>query len=108
VQTDKDEFVNMVVVKGKQDDLIKKLPEPSKETQNMIEQYSRDISTTLTPRLPKHLTEFFYQNWYKHTSLNFIRPRILKHLIDTGVLKKVTDDQKLTLNTIFFCDTLPK
>jgi len=108
IQTEKDEFANMVVVEGKQDDLIKKLPEPSKETQNMIEQYSNDISTILTPRLPKHLTEFFYQNWYKHMSLRFVRPRILKHLVDTEVLKKVTDYQKLTLNTIFFCDTLPK
>ena len=101
------DYVNMIVVSPSANKLIDFLPEmPAKlktESKNLDKEIF-EIEKTLYPKRFHDLCKAWNSNKLSSTD---IRTRILEQLVENNLLKPLTDEQKMSVNTIMFAETLP-
>ena len=102
------EYVNMVIAANCESDFNNVLPEPPEEFKKISEEFDKEIFKIEKPQYPPHMQELcrmWNTNCFAEQNLVAY---ILDILVNDGTLKPLTDVQKYAVNTIMFCDTLPK
>jgi len=101
-------YVNMVVVKCKAWEFRESLPTPPKELKQVNAELSEKMFELDKNHYPSHMHELL-QLWCGNALADQqLAAYILAQLVEDGVLKPLTDVQKAAVNTIMFCDQLPK
>ena len=108
VSEDGTEYVNMVI-SASHEELNAALPEPPKVLKKASKEFDEEMANTHTTEYPAHMQELHRAMSANNcmSDQNFVT-YVLKLLVDDGTLKPLSDTQKQSVNTIMFCDTLPK
>ena len=102
------EYVNMAVAALSADEYANLLPEASNELKTISEELDSKFFDIKKQLYPAHMQELIRMNNSNILGQNGIRTRVLELLLTEGTLQPLTDEQKRSVNTILFCDTLPK
>jgi len=106
LQNNTGEYVNMAVMSMSNHDFDNCLPEITSEVKAACEELADKIFDIIKPLYPAHMHELVRMFGFK--SHNPIRTRVLELLLENGTLKPLTAEQQKSVNTIMFCDRLPK
>ena len=104
---DGSEYVNMICALShdKFNDMLPKIPEELKPLSRELDAELLKINKT---QYPPHMQDLC-RSWSNGSlSGNGIRMRVVEQLAADGTLKPLSDVQKCSVNTILFCDILPK
>ena len=102
------EYVNMIVSTIPNDELSAMLPAIPDDLKPLDAQLYEEIYKIENTQYPKHMQQYARAHIQAALASNAIRMRVIEMLVADGTLKPLTDAQKCSLNTIMFCDTLPK
>jgi RNA polymerase sigma factor (sigma-70 family) len=105
---DNTEYVNMIITTLSENEFLDMLPAMPEELKNVSEELDEVIYKVEKTQYPPHMQDLcraWCQNCLSH---NEIKTRVLEQLLTDGILKPLTDIQKCSVNTIMFCDVLPK
>jgi hypothetical protein len=89
------------------DDFTNKLPAISDEIRAVCKEVDNEVFAIRKVHYPPHMQELCRIRFSDNLALDENRVRILEQLTAAGTLKPLTAAQKLSVNTILFCDTLP-
>jgi len=102
------EYVNIIVTTLSQNDFTDMLPAIPNELKTLCEDVDKEVFTIVKAHFPPHMQDLCRIRFANCMARNDNRVRVLEQLIASGILKPLTASQKLSVNTIMFCDTLPK
>jgi hypothetical protein len=101
------EYVNLIVTTLPKNDFLNLLPAIPDELNSLREEFDAEsfrIHKTQYPQRMHELCRMFFTDCFANYDT---RMRVLEQLSANRILKPLTDTQKLTVNTIMFCDVLP-
>lgn len=102
------DYVNMVVVKMKENEFISKLPEITAELKDLSGELDEAMYKTFKKHYPEHMQDLCRAWNINCFSDNGMRARVLERLFANGILQPLSAEQKHSVNTILFSDILPK
>ena len=102
------EYVNMIVTTLSRDGFANILPEITEELKAISEELDEEIYKITKTQYPPHMQNLNRGYCSGCLAGNDIRMRVVEMLVADCTLKPLTDTQKHSVNTIMFCDTLPK
>ena len=102
------EYINMVVTTLSKNDFTDIFPAIPDEIRTVCKEVDEEVFTIKKAHFPPHMQELCRIRFTNCLALDENRIRILEQLAASGTLKPLTAAQKLSVNTIMFCDTLPK
>jgi len=102
------EYVNMIVFKESENDFRSLMPVPPEELKKVGDEFDSEMLKINKPQYPAHMQELC-RMWNSNCLANQdLIAYIFEILVNDGSLKPLTDNQKYSVNTIMFCNTLPK
>jgi len=108
VAKDNSEYVNIVVTTNSENDVKSLLPAMPDELKTSSEEFDREVYNLQKSQYPAHMQDL-YKAWCTGCMSNQdLVAYVVELLLDDGTLKPLTDVQKHSVNTILFCDVLPK
>ena len=103
-----EEYANMVIAAKSYGDFHEMIPIPPAEFQQLGEELDRMLYDLYKDQYPPHMQEVC-RLWNSNSFSSMLMPAyVLTQLVDDGILKPLTNAQKASVNTIMFCDVLPK
>lgn len=102
------EYVNMVICSDTVENFIADLPSMPEEFKELSEELDELIFKITKNTYPPHMQDLCRAWSTGRLSGNEIRMRVIELLLADGVLHSLTENQKCSVNTIMFCDMLPK
>jgi RNA polymerase sigma factor (sigma-70 family) len=105
---DDSEYVNIIVTTLSQNEFTDMLPAIPDELKAVCEEVDKEVFKIIKAHFPPHMQELCRIRLANCMARNDNRVRVLEQLIASGVLKPLTASEKLSVNTIMFCDTLPE
>jgi len=108
ISEDNSEYVNMVVCDRNEETLKAAMPAPSEILKQCGDEFDKAIFDLEKAQFPVHMHEFC--RWWNSNCLSDqnLVAYVLTQLVAEGKLNPLTDGQKHSVNTIMFCDVLPK
>ena len=106
------EYVNIVVIDNPESNPMgyfkSLLPAPPEEFKTVGEEFDTEVQKLDKTQYPAHMQDL-HRMWNSNNlcDQNLIA-YVFELLLDDGTLKPLTETQKHSVNTIMFCDTLPK
>ena len=108
VPNDGSEYVNIIIAENSFKGFLDLLPGMSDELKAISEEFDKEVRELDKDNCPPRMKDL-NKAW---TAGNMCDQNLIAYvfelLLDEGVLKPLTDAQKLSVNTVMFCDTLPK
>ena len=101
-------YVNMIVTALSQNDFCNMLPAMPETLKSAGKELDAEIYKINKKLYPSHMQDLCRAQSQNCLSNNSVRTRVLEQLTSTGMLKPLTEHQKHSVNTIMFCDVLPK
>jgi hypothetical protein len=102
------EYVNIIVTTNSKDEFESLLPGMTDELKKAGEELDKEIFAFEKAQIPAHMHDL-HRAWTSNClSDQDMIAYVYDLLIDDGTLKPLTDAQKLSVNTIMSCDTLPE
>jgi len=102
------EYVNMVITALSKEKFSNLLPVMPEALRTVSDELDAQIFAINKANYPPHMQDVC-RSWCKEClSKNAIRTHVLEQLAAAGTLKPLSAAQKHSVNTIMFCDTLPK
>ena len=101
------EYVNMLVSSDSPDKFNAFLPGIPEELKALSEKFDEEIYKVAKTQYPPHMQDYV-RSWHTGFSSSEITMRVVEQLVADGTLKPLSDVQKHSVNTIMFCDVLPK
>jgi predicted DNA-binding transcriptional regulator len=101
------EYVNIIVMTLSQNEFTDMLPAIPDELKAVCEEVDKEVFMIKKAHYPPHMQDLCRIRFTNCLALNDNRMRVLEQLIAAGTLKPLTASQKLSVNTIMFCDVLP-
>ena len=84
------------------------LPAPPEELKTVGEEFDNEVQKLDNSQHPAHVRDL-HRMWNSNNLCNQnLIAYVFELLLEDGTLKPLTDTQKLSVNTIMFCDTLPE
>ncbi|MCL1858414.1 MAG: sigma-70 family RNA polymerase sigma factor [Oscillospiraceae bacterium] len=108
IQKNDSEYVNMIISKDSENDFKNLLPGMTEELKLIGEEFDKEIYNLEKSQYPAHMHDL-YRAWCTNclSDQNMVA-YVLEILLANGTLKPLTENQKHSVNTIMFCDTLPE
>lgn len=100
--------VNVIVTTYSSKDFFALPPKTGKYLSNECNEFNKAYFELTKETVSAHMLPLHKAMCGLMFSDNVMRAAVLEQLVKTGVLKLPTEKQKYSLNTILFCDTLPK
>ena len=108
VSKDNSEYVNIVVSANSANDFKSILPEMTDELKALSEEFDREVYNLEKGKYPAHMQDLYKSGCTGCMCNQNLIAYTFEILLADGTLKPLTDAQKFSVNTILFCDTLPK
>jgi len=102
------EYVNMIVTSFSSEEFLNLLPAISEELKVIRKEIGDEIFKIDKPHYPAHMQDLVRTASTNSLASPASRTRVLEQLVTGGTLKPLTENQKHSVNTIMFCDVLPK
>ena len=102
------EYVNMVVSSKSYGDFVKLLPAPSDAIRQLGDRLDNELYSLEKDQFPSHMKELYRLRCSNSFSEQDFVAYVLAELVADGTLKPLTDAQKVSVNTIMFCDVIPQ
>jgi len=102
------EYVNMIVTTISEEAFTNMLPAMPDDLKAAGKELDAEIYKLNKAHCPPHMREFYRGVTTDCLTSGHVRVRVLEQLVATGALKQLTAEQKHSVNTIMFCDVLPK
>jgi len=101
------EYIKIIVTTLSQNDFTNMLPAIPYEIKAICEEADKEAFTIVKAHFPPHMKELCRIKYSDFLTKNDNRLRVVEQLASSGILKPLTASQKLSVNTIMFCDVLP-
>ncbi|MCL2063228.1 MAG: hypothetical protein FWG98_02510 [Candidatus Cloacimonetes bacterium] len=102
------DYVNMVIVKPSEKVLLEMLPEMVVRLKTISKELDEEIFNVDKSQFPSHMHDLC-RSWNTDVLAGTeVRTRVLEQLLKKGMLKELTEAQKMTVNIIMFSDILPE
>ncbi|MDR0443535.1 MAG: sigma-70 family RNA polymerase sigma factor [Treponema sp.] len=102
------EYVNMIITTMSESEFSGMLPAIPEELKAIGEELDAEIYKINKAQYPAHMQDLCRIVCQNCLSKKGTQTRVLEQLAANGTLKPLTDTQKRSVNTIMFCDVLPK
>ena len=106
------EYVNIIIADNPENNptqyFMDLLPAPPEEFKAIGEEFDKEVQNLDNSRHPEHIRDL-HRMWNSNNlcDQNLIA-YVFELLLEDGTLKPLTENQKHSVNTIMFCDVLPK
>lgn len=106
--------VNIIIVKDdcktwlNENTFTKNLPGITDELKEISNKFDEEMYELNKDQFPPHMQKLYKARTTNSFTNNNTRTHVMEQLLSSGVLKLSTEIQKHGLNTIMFCDVLPK
>ena len=104
----KNEHVNLIITTLDYEELYDLLPDKPEDFIRLNNELSEELYKISKDYYPSHIKSLSKVYHKKSLNSDDIITRVLEHLLKSNILKPLTDNQKMTVNTIMFCDKLPQ
>ncbi|MCL2518235.1 MAG: hypothetical protein FWF15_06695, partial [Oscillospiraceae bacterium] len=108
VPKDDSEYVNIIVVGDSENNFQNLLPGMTDELKLISDELNAEVYKLEESQHPAHMQELYRATCSKSLCDQNMIAYVYDLLTADGTLKLLTDTQKHSVNTIMFCDTLPK
>ena len=100
-------YANMVISTYTRDELLNLLPPIPDELIDLFDELMKELFELKKSQYPPHKQQLFIDLYRHFYPIAEIATRVLEILLDSGVLKPLSENQKKTVNMIMFCPELP-
>lgn len=100
--------VNVIVTTASLKEFVALLPDFEKSLSARLREFNEKYYNITKETVANHLLPLHKEICKFMSSDNRMRVTVLEQLVESGVLKLPTEEQKHSLNTILFCDKLPE
>lgn len=102
-----DNKVNIMVVKGKQEDFFKKIPAVEDGIKKIFAEYALESAMAIAKEYPTQMQDLVIAEATGSFISRTVALMVMDILYENSTFRPLTENEKVTSNLIMFCDTLP-
>lgn len=104
----KDNRVNIMVVRGNQDEFFAKLPRLDGQSSQMLAEGALEQAMILAKDYPPQMRDLVVHSFVGNFVGRTVAHMVMDILYENGTLRPLTENERVTSNLLMFCDRLPK
>lgn len=103
-----DNKINIMVMKGKQEDFFKKIPAVSEDIKKLFAEYALEGAMAAAKEYPPQMQDMIIADITASFISRTVAIMVMDILYGDGTFRPLTEKEKVTSNLIMFCDILPE